>query len=118
MKIVLYDSYNSRLNKGDIIGTVMGGFAQFSLRAHGWKLITIDMAKKYRIRKLTPTECFALMGVREAEREILRNSGVSESQQYKMAGNSIVVDVLMGIFSQMFNPQEQEHENQLLFPWW
>lgn len=24
-----------------------------------------DMAKKYRIRKLTPSECFALMGVRE-----------------------------------------------------
>lgn len=76
------------------------------------------MAKKYRIRKLTPTECFALMGVRENERQILRTCGVSESQQYKMAGNSIVVDVLMGIFSQMFAPQEQENENQLLFPWW
>ena len=80
--------------------------------------IITDMAKKYRIRKLTPTECFALMGVREEEIRKLRNCGVSESQQYKMAGNSIVVDVLMGIFGQMFNPQEKEDENQITFPWW
>ena len=76
------------------------------------------MGKKYRIRKLTPTECFALMGVRERERERLASCGVSESQQYKMAGNSIVVDVLMGIFGQMFHPQEKIEENQLTFPWW
>ena len=78
----------------------------------------IDMAKKYRIRKLTPTECYRLMGVREGDVQKLRNCGVSESQQYKMAGNSIVVDVLIGIFGQMFNPQEKEDENQITFPWW
>lgn len=76
------------------------------------------MAKKYRIRKLTPTECFALMGVREEEIKKLRSCGVSESQQYKMAGNSIVVDVLMGIFAQIFNPQEPEDVKQITFPWW
>lgn len=76
------------------------------------------MAKKYRIRKLTPTECFALMGVREEEIKKLRSCGVSESQQYKMAGNSIVVDVLMGIFGQMFNPQPKIDEQQITFPWW
>ena len=76
------------------------------------------MAKKYRIRKLTPTECYRLMGVRDADVKTLRECGVSESQQYKMAGNSIVVDVLMGIFAQMFNPQEKRDENQLTFFWW
>lgn len=76
------------------------------------------MAKKYRIRKLTPTECYRLMGVREEEVKKLRSCGVSESQQYKMAGNSIVVDVLMGIFGQMFNPQPKIDEQQITFPWW
>lgn len=71
------------------------------------------MAKKYRIRKLTPTECYFLMGVREEEIKKLRNCGVSESQQYKMAGNSIVVDVLMGIFEQMFDPKYVEESSQL-----
>lgn len=76
------------------------------------------MAKKYRIRKLTPGECFALMGVRENERKILAATGISDAQQYKMAGNSIVVDVLMGIFAQMYNPAPAEDKRQLTFFWW
>ena len=50
------------------------------------------------IRKLTPRECFRLMGVNEKDINILINSGISNSQQYKMAGNGIVVDVLVEIF--------------------
>ena len=60
------------------------------------------MAKVYRIRKLTPRECFRLMGVNDEDITKISESGVSESQQYKMAGNSIVVQVLEGIFTQMF----------------
>lgn len=58
--------------------------------------------KIYRIRKLTSRECFRLMGVSDADIDKIKASGVSESQQYKMAGNSIVVQVLEGIFTQMF----------------
>lgn len=59
--------------------------------------------RKYRIRKLTPTECFRLMGVRDPEIEKIQTCGVSASQQYKMAGNSIVVDCLVnGIFKNLF----------------
>lgn len=61
-----------------------------------------DMAKVYRIRKLTPRECFRLMGVSDADIDKIKEAGISESQQYKMAGNSIVVQVLEGIFTQMF----------------
>lgn len=92
-----------------------------------------DMAKIYRIRKLTPTECLRLMGVSdtdilkmqmypyhelvqnpryskkellegmtEEEKRRLMQKGISDSQLYKMAGNSIVVPVLEGIFTQMF----------------
>ena len=93
----------------------------------------IKMAKIYRIRKLTPRECFRLMGVSdtdidkiqaypfhqliehpsyskeeilvgmtEEEKRAKMKDRISESQQYKLAGNSIVVNVLVGIFTQMF----------------
>lgn len=65
-----------------------------------------DMAKIYRIRKLTPRECFRLMGVSDSDVDKIKAAGVSESQQYKMAGNSIVVPVLEGIFTQMFRADE------------
>ena len=52
----------------------------------------------YRIRKLTPRECFRLMGVSEKDIDTIQTSGISKTQQYKMAGNSIVVDVLYYIF--------------------
>lgn len=57
---------------------------------------------RYRIRKLTPRECFRLMGVDDADIDKIQAAGISNSQQYKMAGNSIVVDNLYHIFRTMF----------------
>lgn len=57
------------------------------------------VAQDYRIRKLTPRECFRLMGVKDDDYNKLT---VSNAQRYKQAGNSIVVDVLMTIFENMF----------------
>ena len=57
---------------------------------------------KYRIRKLTPRECFRLMGVDDADIDKIQAAGISNSQQYKMAGNSIVVDNLFYIFRNLF----------------
>lgn len=54
---------------------------------------------KFRIRKLTPLECFRLMGF--SDEEFNRIKGVSNTQLYKMAGNSIVVNVLEGIFNNL-----------------
>lgn len=64
-----------------------------------YNVLLNDGESKYRIRKLTPKECFRLMGVRDVDFDKLT---VSNSQKYKQAGNSIVVDVLMGIFENMF----------------
>ena len=62
---------------------------------------------RYRIRKLTPKECFRLMGVRDSDIDKIKSAGISESQQYKMAGNSIVVDCLVnGIFKNLFIKNE------------
>lgn len=66
----------------------------------------------YRIRKLTPRECWRLMGVRDEQFDKLHD--ISNSQLYKMAGNSIVVDVLMGIFRNLFIDKDQKGQLQLL----
>ena len=56
----------------------------------------------YRIRKLTPRECFRLMGMRDDDIDKIQEAGISNTQQYKMAGNGIVVDVLEAIFKNLF----------------
>ena len=55
-----------------------------------------------RIRKLTPKECFRLMGFEDKDIECLIENKISNTQLYKMAGNSIVVDVLKYIFVELF----------------
>ena len=54
-----------------------------------------------RIRKLTPKECFRLMGFSDENFEAAENV-VSNSQLYKQAGNSIVVDVLYYILVKLY----------------
>lgn len=56
----------------------------------------------YRIRKLTPRECFRLMGMNDCDIDKIQATGLSNTQQYKMAGNSIVVNVLEVIFKNLF----------------
>ena len=55
-----------------------------------------------RIRKLTPLECWRLMGFDDKDFQKAQSSGVSNSQLYKQAGNSIVVNVLERIFECLF----------------
>jgi len=55
----------------------------------------------YRIRKLTPLECWRLMDFTDDEFYCAQLSGVSNSQLYKQAGNSICVCVLEAIFKEL-----------------
>lgn len=66
-----------------------------------------------RIRKLTPRECFRLFGLREAEIDTIQAAGISNTQQYKMAGNSIVVDVLYHIFRKLLVETKADPGTQL-----
>lgn len=66
----------------------------------------------FRIRKLTCREGFRLMGVDDEDIDKIQATGLSNSAQYKLAGNSIVVDVLYHLFRKMF--VETENENQQL----
>ena len=54
----------------------------------------------YRIRRVTPLECWRLMGFSDDDFKMAAEVN-SNTQLYKQAGNSIVKDVLMAIFSQM-----------------
>ena len=54
-----------------------------------------------RIRKLTPKECFRLMGFDDADIDVLIENGISNTQLYKQAGNSIVVNVLEAILDNL-----------------
>ena len=56
----------------------------------------------FRIRKLTPRECFRLMGMRDDDIDKIQQAGISNTQQYKMAGNSICIPVLEYIFRNLF----------------
>ena len=55
-----------------------------------------------RIRKLTPKECFRLMGFSDHNFDAAKKVGISNSQLYKQAGNSIVVDVLYYIYVELY----------------
>lgn len=54
-----------------------------------------------RIRKLTPRECFRLMGIKDESFDKIKK--LSNTQAYKQAGNGIVVNVLMEIFKKLIN---------------
>ena len=54
------------------------------------------------IRKLTPRECFRLMGLNDKDIDKIQMTKISDTQQYKLAGNSIVVPVLEEIFKNLF----------------
>lgn len=71
--------------------------------------------KAIRIRKLTERECFRLMGVDDNNIDKIQAAGISKSRQYKMAGSSIVVDVLENIFRKMFIDTKEEEQQLKLF---
>lgn len=65
-----------------------------------WRSNENKISNGLRIRKLTPREAFRLMGVKDEDYyKIAKNQ--SKSSLYHLAGDSIVVDVLMAIFKEM-----------------
>ena len=61
-----------------------------------------------RIRKLSSRECWRLMGFSDIDFDKAKNAGISDTQLYKQAGNSIVVPVLEGIFKNLFLLKNKE----------
>ena len=62
----------------------------------------IKVVENKLYRKLTPKEYFRLMGFTDLDYQILVDNGISKTQLYKLAGNSIVVPVLENLFHQIY----------------
>ena len=60
---------------------------------------------KYRVRKLTPTECWKLMDMKEKDVQMARGLGLSNSQLYKQAGNGIVANCVSLLFEHLYKAQ-------------
>lgn len=89
------DAYNKRVNQSGYSPTI-------TTRPEGFKTAILPVTKDIRIRKLTPRECFRLMGFSDQNFDAAKNDGISNSQLYKQAGNSIVVDVLYYIYVELY----------------
>lgn len=95
---IIYDDYNNRIKADQsCIGTLTTNIGSSTPR-NGTKII--ESEPKQRIRKLTPKECWRLMGFTDEDFEKCKPF-TSDSQLYKQAGNSIVVDVCMALLSKV-----------------
>lgn len=77
-------------------------------KGKGWEYVQFEDGRRgwVRLRKLTPRECFRLQGVREEQIDKLLNAGISDSQLYKLAGNSICVDCMVALFRNLYFPED------------
>lgn len=71
--------------------------------------------KKFRVRKLTNRECYRLMDVDEEDIDKLLSTSISKTGHYKLAGNSICVNVLFHIFRKLLIETENESQQLTLF---
>jgi DNA (cytosine-5)-methyltransferase 1 len=96
-----------------------GGDVTPTITAQGGENINY-VETQYRIRKLTPKECWRLMGYTDEDFE--KAAAVnSNTQLYKEAGNAIIKQVLMAIFLQMgiqglktWNDRSEEEKAQMI----
>ncbi|WP_077603632.1 DNA cytosine methyltransferase [Oceanobacillus sojae] len=70
---------------------------------------------RYRIRKLTPLECFRLQGFPDSAHQKLVDAGISDSQRYKMAGNAVTVNVIEAIGAKLLPLLERKEEKEEIY---
>lgn len=108
-KIIDSNNNNNNSNMGTTVNNVTSknkALAQLPPELEG---------KEWGIRKLTSRETFRLMDVDDADIDRIKATGISNSAQYKLAGNSIVVNVLYHIFRKMFIETGYEGREPTLF---
>lgn len=71
--------------------------------------------RRYRIRKLTPRECFRLQDVSESDIDKMLNAKIAKTNLYKLAGNSICISPMYHIFRKLFIQKECESQQLELF---
>ncbi len=96
----MFNSYNNKEIK-DIAPTQTANCG--STTSSAAVLISEDGSNYLKIRKLTPLEYWRLMGFDDEDFYKAKNVGISDTQLYRQAGNSIVVNVLEEIFKTLLN---------------
>jgi len=92
-----YHEFSNRVYSPEgIARTLMGSGGNLNDKAGQYMI-------NYRIRRLTPKECWRLMGFSDEDFNKAQGAGISNSQLYKQAGNSIVTNVLREIFKNLFD---------------
>jgi DNA (cytosine-5)-methyltransferase 1 len=86
-------AYNQTVDKSGCSPTI-------TTRPEGKKTAILPITQDLRIRKLTPKECWRLMGIDDSYFD-KASQVVSKSQLYKQAGNGIVVDVFAHILKEL-----------------
>lgn len=87
-------------------------FTLTALDRHG---VTIEESSIYRIRKLTPLECWRLQSFSDEDFYKVKDSGMSDSQLYKQAGNCVTINVIDAIAKNMTSLHNQLEEKSLSF---
>jgi len=77
------------------------GEEAFTLNTQDKHGVAIGKYPRYRIRKLTPRECWRLQGFPDAAFDKAKVTGVSDSQLYKQAGNAVSVPVISALGKQL-----------------
>lgn len=90
---VCIEPYNNRIRSDKLSGTL-------TTRPEGLKTAMIPVVgteNGYRVRKLTPRECWRLQAFPDELFDKAQATGMSDSQLYKQAGNSVTVNVIEAI---------------------
>ena len=90
-------NFGGHIQKGDVYGAILSQYGK--INGNSGKFF-----RNHRLSCLTPKECFRLMGFSDADFEKAASVN-SNTQLYKQAGNSIVVDVLEELFCMMFDEE-------------
>ena len=77
---------------------------------------TQGVMDNYIVRKLTPRECFRLMGFDDKDFDACVAANISNAQLYKIAGNSIVVNVLEAILTNLLKGEKMK--KKIKIPCW
>ena len=73
-------------------------------------IVKVEEKRMLRIRKLTPKECMRLMGFSDEDYQSLVDAGLTPTQIYHCAGDSIITTCLVGLISQIDGIKDKHHK--------
>ena len=89
---IALDEQNGYLRKDGIVGTLT---TDGNSPKHNNRIV--ESMVDVRVRKLTPKECWRLQGFSDEHYQRAKSAGLSKTQLYKQAGNSVTVNVVYEI---------------------